>query len=307
VAGRPRPTPRPGQPPRRTYGINENYARELMELHTLGVDGGYTQADVVEVAKAFTGWTILGEGPGGPRRNRDSRFGFAEPAHVKGDKKVLGVTIRNGGEREGLEVLHLLATHPSTARFISSKLVRRFVADIPPRELVDRAAATFSKTGGDIREVLRTILTSDEFLGATHRTAKVKTPFEFVVSAVRASGAEVANPRVLSQKISAMGMPLYLQQPPTGYKDTAEEWISTTSLLERMNFALDLSAGRIRGVRLGRPTEAEATLDSVAAQILPGGLSARSRETLESEAKKDADEPSKLVGLVLGSPEFQRK
>ncbi len=297
------------QPPKRTFGINENYARELMELHTLGVDGGYTQKDVVEVAKAFTGWTILGEGPGGPRRNKESRFAFAEPAHMKGDKRVLGVTIKNGDEKEGLEILHLLATHPSTAKFISAKLVRRFVADIPPQALVDRAAATFTKTGGDIREVLRTLLTSEEFLGPAYRSAKVKTPFEFVVSSVRATGAEVKNPRPLTEKIGAMGMPLYLQQPPTGYKDTAEEWVSTTSLLERMNFALDLSAGRVRGVAFdpGSIDNQAATLDSVAAQILPSGLSPKSRETLEAEAKKDGNDRAKLVGLVLGSPEFQRK
>ena len=298
-------------PPKRTFGINENYARELMELHTLGVDGGYTQADVIEVAKAFTGWTILGEGPGGPRRNKDSAFGFAPERHVKGDKKVLGATIKDGGEREGREILHLLAVHPSTAKFISAKLVRRFVADNPPQALVDRAAATFTKTGGDIREVVRTIVTSEEFLGPTYRAAKVKTPLEFVVSSVRASEAEVTNPRVLAERISAMGMPLYMQQPPTGYKDTAEEWISTSSLLERMNFALDLSAGRLRGVSLDQATKARgtktATLDGVAAQILPGGLSAKSRETLEAEGKKEGSDPSKLVGLVLGSPEFQRK
>jgi uncharacterized protein (DUF1800 family) len=318
MGGRPRPSanrpPAGGrksakQPPKRTFGINENYARELMELHTLGVDGGYTQQDVVEVAKAFTGWTILGEGPGGPRRNKDSRFAFAEPAHVKGDKHVLGVTIRNGGEREGLEILHLLATQPATARFISGKLARRFVADNPPPALVDRAAAAFTRTGGDIREVLRTIVTSEEFLGPAYRSAKVKTPFEFVVSSVRASGAEVRNPRVLPEKISAMGMPLYLQQPPTGYKDAAEEWVSTTSLLERMNFALDLSAGRLRGVSVDTRSlnNPGATLDSVAAQILPGGLSEKSKETLEAEAKKDGGDPTRLVGLVLGSPEFQRK
>jgi uncharacterized protein (DUF1800 family) len=316
MGGRPRPAGGnrpPGaagakQPPKRTFGINENYARELMELHTLGVDGGYTQADVVEVAKAFTGWTILGEGPGGPRRNKDSRFAFVEPAHVKGDKHVLGVTIRNGGEKEGLEILHLLATHPSTAKFISTKLVRRFVADNPPPALVDRAASTFTRTGGDIREVLRTIFTSEEFLGPAYRLAKVKTPVEFVVSSVRATGAEVRNPRPLTDKISAMGMPLYLQQPPTGYKDTAEEWVSTTSLLERMNFALDLAGGRVRGVSLdpGSLNRKTATLDSVAAQLLPGGLSEKSKETLEAEAEKDPL-PAKLVGLVLGSPEFQRK
>ncbi|MBX7186563.1 MAG: DUF1800 domain-containing protein [Vicinamibacteria bacterium] len=320
MGGRPRPNrnPRPAdsgpsgntkQPPRRAYGINENYARELMELHTLGVDGGYTQADVVEVAKAFTGWTILGEGPGGPRRNKESRFAFAEPAHVKGDKHVLGFTIRNGGEKEGLEILHLLATHPSTAKFISRKLVQRFVADRPPQALVDRAAATFTRTGGDIREVLRTIFSSEEFLGPAYRSAKIKTPFEFVVSSVRATGAEVKNPRPLSDKIGAMGMPLYLQQPPTGYKDAAEEWVSTSSLLERMNFALDLAAGRVRGVSIDQRAlnNPSATLDSVAAQLLPGGLSPKSKETLEAEAAKDGTNKAMLVGLVLGSPEFQRK
>ena len=296
------------QPPRRTFGINENYARELMELHTLGVDGGYTQADVVEVAKAFTGWTIRGEGPGGPRQNQQSRFGFEEARHVKGDKKVLGATIKDGGQKEGLEILHKLATHPSTARFIATKLVRRFVADNPPQALVARAAATFAKTGGDIREVVRTIVTSEEFLGPSFRAAKVKTPLEFVVSAVRASGAEVLNARDLAQRISAMGMPLYLQQPPTGYKDTAEEWISTSALLERMNFALDLSAGRVRGVRLDlKDLSGGATLDSVAARLLPGGLGENSRKTLESEAKAEGSEPTRLVGLVLGSPEFQRR
>ena len=304
--GQPGQAGQPGQPPRRTYGINENYARELMELHTLGVDGGYTQADVIEVAKAFTGWTILGEGPGGPRRNKESHFAFTTAAHVKGDKKVLGVTVKDGGEREGLEILHLLATHPSTAKFIASKLARRFVADAPPKALVDRAAATFTKTGGDIREVLRTILTSDEFLGTTYRSAKVKTPLEFVVSAVRATGADVKNPRPLAEKISGMGMPLYLQQPPTGYKDTAEEWVSTTALLERMNFSLDLAAGRVRGVTVASSKTGD-TLDTVAARLLPAGLSAKSRETLEAEAKKDPNDPAKLVGLVLGSPEFQRR
>ncbi len=297
------------QPPRRTFGINENYARELMELHTLGVDGGYTQADVVEVAKAFTGWTILGEGPGGPRQNKESRFGFEDARHVKGDKKVLSVTIKNGGEKEGLEILRRLAAHPKTASFIARKLVRRFVADTPPPALVQRAAAAFEKTGGDIREVVRVILKSDEFLGPSFRAAKVKTPLEFVVSTVRVTGAEVRQPRDLVQRIADMGMPLYLQQPPTGYKDTAEEWISTSSLLARMNFALDLAGGGVRGVRLdasnvGGPSP---SLDSVAARLLPGGLSENSRKTLESEANKPGSEPTRVVGLVLGSPEFQRR
>ncbi len=310
--GRPLPdgeTMTQAPPQRRTFGINENYARELMELHTLGVDGGYTQADVVEVAKAFTGWTILGEGPGGPRRNQETRFGFEEARHVRGDKKVLGVTIKESGEKEGLEILHRLATHPKTANFIALKLARRFVADVPPKALVQRAAATFEKTGGDIREVVRAIVTSEEFLGPAFRKAKVKTPLEFVVSTIRATGAEVRNARDLTQRIADMGMPLYLQQPPTGYKDTADEWISTSSLLGRMNFALDLSAGRLRGVRF-EPSKVGSTspsLELVAAQLLPGGLSENSRKALESEAKKEGGEPYRVVGLVLGSPEFQRR
>jgi len=301
---------RPNQgPPRRTFGLNENYARELMELHTLGVDGGYTQADVIEVAKAFTGWTILGEGPVGPRRSKESRFGFEAARHVKGDKKFMGVTIREGGEKEGLEILHRLATHPKTATFIATKLARRLVADNPPPALVKRAAATFEKTQGDIREVLRTIVTSDEFLGPSFRAAKVKTPLEFVVSAVRATGIDVRNARDLTQRISNMGMPLYLHQPPTGYKDTAEEWISTSALLERMNFALDLSGGRVRGVRLapGAAGLETRTIEGVAARLVPGGLSENSKKTLEAEARKEGSEPMRVVGLVLGSPEFQRR
>ncbi|MEO5762690.1 MAG: DUF1800 domain-containing protein [Vicinamibacteria bacterium] len=295
--------------PRRTYGINENYARELMELHTLGVDGGYTQADVIEVAKAFTGWTIVGEGPGGPRVNKDSHFSFEEPRHVHGDKQVLGAKIKNGGEKEGLEILHRLATQPATAKFIATKLVRRFVSDDPPQALVCRAAATFEKTKGDIREVVRTIVTSEEFLGTSYRAAKVKTPLEFVVSAVRVSDADVTDAKALTQRIAKMGMPLYLQQPPTGYKDAAEEWISTSALLERMNFALDLSAGRIKGVHVDTKTLAQknATLETVAAQLLPSGLSPNSKKTLEGEAVKEGSSPTRLVGLVLGSPEFQKR
>jgi uncharacterized protein (DUF1800 family) len=297
------------RPPRRSFGINENYARELMELHTLGVDGGYTQADVIEVAKAFTGWTIAGEGPrSGPRNDPEAGYAFEEARHVNGDKKVLGHTIKNGGEKEGTEILHLLATHPSTAKFIATKLVRRFVSDEPPKELVLRAAATFGKTRGDIREVMRTILTSEDFLSTKYRSAKVKTPFEFVVASVRASGADVRNARSLTQRIADMGMPLYLQQPPTGYKDTADEWISTAALLGRMNFALDLSAGKIRGVQVNTAALSEGSLDTVAARFLPGGgLSDSSKRTLEAEAKKEGGEPSRLVGLVLGSPEFQRR
>ena len=228
--------------PRRARGLNENYAREVMELHTLGVDGGYTQADVTEVARALTGWTISGL-----RRSRPE-FAFSARIHDRGDKTVLGTRIPGGGIDEGERILRMLANHPSTARFISTKLARRFVADEPPAALVDRAAETFRRTRGDIREVVRTIVTSPEFLAPAAREAKVKTPLEFVVSAVRASGSSVASARELSRRIGLMGMPLYQQQPPTGYKDTAEAWVSTSGMLARLNFAADLGAGRVPGL-----------------------------------------------------------
>jgi uncharacterized protein (DUF1800 family) len=246
----------------RRAGLNENYARELMELHTLGVDGGYTQKDVTEVARCFTGWTIRGA------RDGDPRFVFQKHFHAMGDKVVLDQKIKQGDKGEGDRVLHLLATHPSTARFISGKLVRRFVADEPPAALVERAAATFQKTEGNIREVVRTIVTSPEFFAAEARGAKVKTPLEFVASAVRAADGEVEDGRALAQRVADMGMPLYMQQPPTGYKDSSDAWVSAGGLLARLNFAVDFTGGKIPGVRAG---------------------------------SADVD------GQTLGSPEFQRK
>jgi uncharacterized protein (DUF1800 family) len=229
----------------RRNGLNENYARELLELHTLGVDGGYTQQDVTEVARAFTGWTLRRLRQGEPSFTFDARL------HDRGDKLVLGrrITVKGNGPGEGEQILHLLATHPRTARFIAWKLARRFVADEPPEALVARAAETFRRTRGDIRAVMTTLVTSREFFAPHVRAAKVKTPLDFVVSAVRAGGAGVDDGRDLARRIGDMGMPLYLQQPPTGYKDTADAWVSTSGLLARMNFALDLAAGRVRGLR----------------------------------------------------------
>jgi uncharacterized protein (DUF1800 family) len=241
-------------------GLNENYAREVMELHTLGVDGGYTQKDVTEVARALTGWTIAGLRPGRMAdQGGEPRYVFNARVHDRGDKRILGETVKGGGENEGLLVLHRLATHPSTARFISLKLARRFVADDPPKALVDRAAETFRRTDGDIRAVVTTIVTSPEFFASANQGTKVKTPLEFVASAVRASGADVTSARVLAQRIAAMGMPLYQQQPPTGYKDTADAWVSTSGMLARMNLAADLAAGRVPGVSAGSATLADAT------------------------------------------------
>jgi uncharacterized protein (DUF1800 family) len=222
-------------PNRRPKGLNENYARELMELHTLGVDGGYTQKDVTEVARAFTGWTI--ENP-----RRGSGFRFEPRMHDRGAKIVLGHTIKaGGGESDGERVLDILATHSSTARFIATKLARRFVSDVPPPTLVDRAAARFLTTGGDLHEVTRTILTSPEFLSPDAYYAKVKTPFEFVVSALRATATEMRDARPIVRELQQLGMPLYMCQPPTGYKDTADAWVNTGALVSRMNYALKLA------------------------------------------------------------------
>jgi uncharacterized protein (DUF1800 family) len=272
-------------------GLNENYAREIMELHTLGVDGGYTQKDVTEVARCFTGWTIKG------LRQQEPEFHFEPRLHDNGDKLVLGQIIKGAGQDEGRRVIHILATHPSTARFMATKLARRFVADDPPPALVDRAARTFGNTDGNIREVVRTIVTSPEFLAPEARSAKIKTPLEFVVSAVRASGASVDDAEDLAKRIGEMGMPLYMQQPPTGYKDKAEAWVSTSALLARLNFALDLAGGRVIGVTV------DATRIQPAA-VVPQGLSEQTRKTLDAEAELT---PARMAGLVLGSPEFQRR
>jgi uncharacterized protein (DUF1800 family) len=257
-AERPRPDrpAGPGDGQGRRRGLNENYAREIMELHTLGVEGGYTQKDVTEVARCFTGWTIR------DLRRGDPEFVFDERVHDRGDKTVLGQAIKGGGRDEGDRVIALLANHPSTARFVSYKLARRFVADEPPASLVARAAAAFTRTRGEIRAVVETIVTSPEFRAPEARQAKVKTPLEFVVSAVRASGSDVEDGRALARRIADMGMPLYLQQPPTGYKDTADAWVSTSGLLARMNFAVDLAGGRIAGapvdpIQLGTTAEAQ--------------------------------------------------
>jgi uncharacterized protein (DUF1800 family) len=281
-------------------GLNENYARELMELHTLGVAGGYTQADVVEVARAFTGWTIRGPRQGG-------RYVFDARRHAKGPKTVLGTTIDARGEGDGDAVLDLLAAHPSTATFIATKLARRFVADEPPPALVRRAAATFTSSRGDLRAVVRTILTSPEFLGAEARRAKVKTPFEFAVSALRVTRAEVADASAVVQRVRALGMPLYFAQPPTGYADTADAWVNAGALVARMNFAVDLTANRVSGVRvdlaaLTGTTDVERARTWVAAHVLRGPAS----DTTSATLARGTDLPT-IAALSLGSPEFQRR
>ena len=239
-------------PPRRPAnnapkGLNENYARELMELHTLGVDGGYTQKDVTEVARCFTGWTIDKPRAGGG-------FMFRPALHDEGQKVVLGHVIKRGGDQsDGEHVLDILAAHPSTARFIATKLARHFVSDQPAPALVDRVARRFRETDGDLREVMRTLLTSPEFLSTAAVNAKMKTPFEFVVSALRATGAEVQDALPLVRTMQQLGMPLYQCQPPTGYKDTADAWINTGALVDRMNFALRLATQKVPGIETTAP------------------------------------------------------
>ena len=223
-----------------TPGLNENYGRELMELHTLSVNGGYTQHDVTELARVLTGWTIQ-------PIERGAMFQFDPRKHDPGDKVVLGQTIPENGVNEGLQVLDMLAHHPNTAKFIARKLAMRFVADDPPPALVDRLAQKFLSTDGDIREVLRTLFKSPEFWSAKAYRAKVKTPFEFVVSSLRATGTDLNNPGPLLGILNKMGMPLYEDVPPTGYSMTASTWMNSEALIDRMNYALALSNGQVGG------------------------------------------------------------
>jgi uncharacterized protein (DUF1800 family) len=306
----------------RRAGLNENYARELMELHTLGVDGGYTQKDVTEVARAFTGWSI-------ERPREDAHFVFRRATHDRGDKTVLGTRLAaGGGQDDGERVLDVLVHHPSTARFIATKLVRRFVSDTPPPQLVERVAATFSATDGDVRAMLKTIVASPEFWDADARRAKIKKPFEFVASAVRAVGGHVdaRGGAALARAATGMGEGLYAAQPPTGYPDRAEAWVNAGALLARMNFALALTQNRVPGVILDlTPVSSdraspEATLQRLLDVILQGGATPETRavlaaqltnpeirrQTLDDRGPADTD-VAKLAALVLGSPEFQRR
>jgi uncharacterized protein (DUF1800 family) len=316
----PPPPPRPVKAKRNLDGLNENYGRELMELHTLGVNGGYTQHDVTEVARVFTGWTIRE-----PRQGGD--FTFEERRHERGTKIVLGKKIKEHGEKEGLEVLHLLAHNPSTAQFICTKLAQRFVSDNPPQPLVDRMAGTFLKKKGDIREVLRTLYKSPEFWAPEAYQAKVKTPLEFVISALRATDADVQDATPLLGALQNMGMPLYGMQPPTGYSMKSDAWVNSSALLGRMNFAVGLGNDKFKGVKantaaaLGAqpPTDAHQTLTVFEQAYLDGAVS----EQTHAAIAKQLDDPQitlrklddstrspnagAIAGLILGSPEFQKR
>jgi uncharacterized protein (DUF1800 family) len=301
-------------------GLNENYGRELMELHTLGVDGGYSQKDVTEVARCFTGWTIEK-----PREN--PQFKFDERIHDPDPKIVLGKKIQSGGIKDGEQVIEVLIKNSSTAKFISTKLARRFVSDNPPPALVARMTETFRSSDGDIRAVMHTMIYSPEFWTRDAYRAKIKTPFEFVASTVRALGTDVDTPMPLVQWVGRIGEPLYQCPPPTGYSDKAETWVNAGALLNRLNFSLALAGNKVRGSRaditalLGTDsaTDSKQVLDRAVQLFLGGQLAPTTVETLQKRlddpqvVQAKLDDPVRQVdlamvtGLVLGAPEFQRR
>jgi uncharacterized protein (DUF1800 family) len=371
-----RENPPAKQPKKQQRGINENYAREVMELHTLGVEGGYTQKDIGEVARAFTGWTIVD--PRGYRRsfaklngmeaarqgNRALRqmglpedaesgtFYFNERFHDKDEKMVLGQKVNEGGMKDGLKVIDILVNHPSTAKFIARKLSVKFVSDNPSEALVQRVADAFHNSKGDIKMTLRALFTDKEFFAPENYRAKIKTPFEVLTSAIRTLGADT-NGRQIQTMLAKMGEPLYGYQAPTGYPDTAEDWVNTGALLERLNFAVALASNRIPGTRVDlKKFEAKGKaqiLDQAVAAVLDGEISANTKASLLKQLEQplpevkisnvsgnadDAEDASmnmiqggskrgqqqarllapsgnaevfKVVGLILGTPEFQRQ
>jgi uncharacterized protein (DUF1800 family) len=315
-----RPVNRRPKPNQQRRGLNENYAREIMELHTLGVDGGYRQKDVTELAKILTGWTIKQPEQGGG-------FEFDPRMHEPGKKYFLGKTIKEDGENEAKKVIEMLAKNPATAKFICRKLAMRFVSDNPPAALVERMSKTYLKSDGDIREVLRALFRSPEFWAPEAYRAKIKTPFEFVASAVRATGAEITNPLPLAQALNRMGMPLYGMQPPTGYSMKADAWVNSAALLNRMNFSLGMGLGRMQGIRFDAqslagaapPPDSGAALAFLEGSLLDGEVSQQTHQTILKQLTdpqvtgRKLDDPARppnlgmIAGLILGSPEFQRR
>lgn len=363
--------------PKQKRGINENYARELMELHTLGVDGGYTQKDIVEVARAFTGWTIFDargyrnaagnmiKGTENKRANRQIRqmgfspdtesgeFVFNERLHDNGEKQVLGQKINEGGIKDGLKVIDILVKNPATAKFIARKLAVKFVSDNPSEALVNRVADAFHKSGGDIKTTLRALFTDEEFFAPENYRAKIKTPFELIISSLRALDADTNASFALLGLLAKMGEPLYGYQAPTGYPDTAADWVNTGALLERMNFAVAVASNRIRGTRVNlkefRAGDKRLILDKAIQDILSGEISPNTKTALLKQIEQPLIEPKladedefdeienasmeampnqrrkrqnrqarllnpsgdpevfKVVGLLLGSPDFQRQ
>jgi uncharacterized protein (DUF1800 family) len=299
-------------------GLNENYAREIMELHTLGVDGGYTQKDVTELARVLTGWTI-------ERPQQGGGFVFRRALHDTGSKTVLGVRFpAGGGMEEGEKMIHILAHSPATAHHIAYKLAQRLVADDPPNSLVDRVAKRFLDSDGDLRQTVKAVIDSPEFWDAKYYQAKVKSPFEYAISAVRAIGAQVTDARPIARELQKIGEPLYGAQPPTGYSDKADVWVNTGALLNRLNFALALAANKMPGVRSDVvaliPADSAAdphkSVDALAQALTGGDLSEATRTTIRSrlvERKAPDMDPwdntqiPMIAGLILGSPEFQKQ
>jgi uncharacterized protein (DUF1800 family) len=282
-------------------GLNENYGRELMELHTLGVNGGYTQKDVTEVARCFTGWTIRSPREGG-------EFFYNDKLHDKGEKIVLGHVIpAGGGIEDGEQVLDILARNPATAHHISLELAQRFVADNPPAALVNRMADTFLSTNGSIREVMKTMLNSKEFWSQGAYRAKVKTPFEMVASAARAMDANVADAWALSNQVKNLGEPLYHKLEPTGYSNLNAEWINSASLLGRMNFALQLAQNHIESVKVD-VSQFGNDPDEVAKALMSRKVSPQTREAIDKALEdKQQNNPALVTALVIGSPDFQKR
>jgi uncharacterized protein (DUF1800 family) len=290
-----------GNPNLRVPGINENYGRELMELHTLGVGGGYTQEDVVNVARVFTGWTIFDVA-------RVGEFQFDPARHDRAEKKVLGQVIpKGGGENEGIEVIDMLAHHPSTAHFISLKLAQRFVADDPPAALVERMAATFLKTDGDLRAVMETMLLSKEFMSEGAWRSKVKSPLEMVASSLRALDADVSDTTAVARRIADLGEPLYAKIEPTGYPNTSEAWANSVGLLGRMNFASALLAGQISGVRVKPESVAAGGLRSSMLKLTGVEASPAEIAAVEKGAGGQAPSPALIATALIGSPDFQKR
>ena len=312
--------PRPAPPKKQDKGLNENYGREVMELHTLGVDAGYTQNDVIQMARCLTGWTVHE-----PRR--DPQFFFDDKLHAEGKKVVLDRTFNYGGMKDGEEALKMLAANSHTAHFISLKLARHFVSDEPPQALVDRMAQSYLSSGGEIRNVLQTMIYSPEFWSRAAYRAKVKRPFELAASTARALNADTDITLPLSQWVGRMGEPLFQAQPPTGYSDKAETWVNTGALLNRLNFALSLASNKVSGTNStlsaifgdDAGADPQAVLSKAVDVFLDGQVAPQTRQTLEDRMSDPQvlqaalDDPVKHVnealvaGLVLGAPEFQRR
>jgi uncharacterized protein (DUF1800 family) len=286
-------------------GINENYARELMELHTLGVHGGYTQDDVVGVANTLTGWTITAP------RSGTIDFQYVPRFHDPSAQTVLGSTIGRGQLDQGTAVLHALATHPSTAAFVARKLVERFVNDDPPAALVEKVEATFQSTEGDLSAVMRTLLTSRQFSSTRNRAAKVKAPLEFVISALRAVGADVTNGWPAARFVGLLGQSIYEAVPPTGWSELAPAVVSASGMLSRFDAAQRLTTGTVEGTTVDTTQwSGVGTGRSGATKLLSSILFRRSskatRLAIQHAAEANAD-PTLLAALVLSSPEFQQQ